>query len=140
MITKGKALDLIEGVSHFRVRKPFSISFLTANREGWKSKKFAKKKLAQLIAAGGAEEDIAALNKKIAGFDVGGRLIEHNECVRSAARGMHAKQQSEKIVDGVVDRRRSHFHTKNIVFLPGDNIRKVHNDLIMEVNGVEVLY
>jgi hypothetical protein len=120
MIQKSDALRAMEKVSGNGKRIPFQIAFITADRSNWK--KFQK---------------LTDDQKKKSSLSIGGKLITHDKCILSGPRGKHVKNKKEVV--------KKHPHnsanrTRNIVFLPSGQIRKLHNSLIIQFNHEEVIY
>ncbi len=124
----------MQGTDASGKRIPFRIGFLTANREKWLSK---KNKLKQLELLKPGTQEHVNLMAEINAMDVGGKFIEHDNCILSGHRGIHATNIKSATA-------RFHNHsdnrTRNIIFLPGNNTRKIHNSLIMRFNEHHVLY
>lgn len=121
-------------------RVPFQITFLTADRPAWELKKRFMREL-ELIKAGTPEHD--QLNAKIKALDVGGKLIDHGNCILSGFRGIHAKKDKAEKESQVSIRKNPHLwqhRMRNIVFLPSDQIRKARISLIFRFNNEQVIY
>lgn len=129
------------------LRREFSIGFITANREAWAVKKSMRDKLKNMVP--GSSEFIQ-LEKEMNKLDIGGRFIEHEPCILSGQRGMHVNSrltpnpypngEGSNSRKGVLQPNHSGNRTRNIVFLPGNHIRKIHNSLLFFFNGQEVMY
>lgn len=138
MITRQAALRTMQEVHHDGERKIFSIAWLTANREQYRKKQNLKA-MQNKHAADTAE--YKSLQAQIDVIHTGGRLIEHDRCVLSGNRGLHAVRE-KAIKQDVLLRRINHgkLRTRNIILLPGKNTRTIHNSLVMKLNNEEVMY
>lgn len=115
-------------------RKPFAIEFITANRENFRKR---KRMLAHLATLSPKSSDHELLLQQIKDIDIGGKYIAHNECMISRPRGMHVKTTNSETS---IRPNHSANRTRNIVFMPGNQIRKIHNSLIISFNNHEVIY
>lgn len=123
------------GTDGYRV--PFHLLFLTADRSAW-NKKIAMKE--QLAGMNEDDPGYAALKEGIEKIHCGGRIIEHDNCVISRPRGMHAKRLAEKAGPPTKNPNSNDNRTRNIVFRPSDQIRKMHNSLLFKFNHEDVIY
>ena len=143
MISKNEALKQMETTAHGK-RVPFSIAFITADRAAWEKK---KRLLQELKALKPETEEYRQLEHRINALDVGGRIIEHHDCVLSGSRGMHVKNASTNNesntnirTEAAKNPRHWRNRTRNILFRPSQQIRKCHISLITGFNGKEVIY
>jgi hypothetical protein len=133
-------LKKMETPDRLSKRIPFSIAFITADRAAWAKKKRMQKELEALV---GGTEAHNKLKAQINMLDVGGRIVRHENCVLSGLRGMHAKKSTEQKSSHVeMQKNPNHWRnrTRNIVFLPSQQMRKCHISLIVKFNGQEVIY
>lgn len=154
MIDKAQVLRQMQETTANGLRREFAIGVITAQREVWFERKRLLAKLNELDAG---TDEFVQLSKKIDALDLGGRFIEHDTCILSGPRGMHVNSHltpspsprgegsnSRSNGDGrnirTVKPNHSSNRTRNIVFLPGNHIRKIHNSLVFLFNGQEVMY
>jgi|ADurb_Ile_03_Slu_FD_contig_21_677605_length_796_multi_2_in_0_out_0_2 hypothetical protein len=123
MIQKSEVLRLMERTKASGTRIPFQIAFITADRAKWKQ-----------------FQRLSNEEKIKASIDYGGRLITHNQCILSGPRGKHAAARQATPEITVKHPRNSANRTRNIIFLPARQTRKLHNSLIIEFNNEEVIY
>ena len=138
MITRQVALRTMQEVHHNGERKIFSIAWLTANREQYRKKQNLKARQKEHAPD---TDEYKKLQAQIEVIHTGGRLIVHDRCVLSGNRGLHAARE-KAIKQDVLLRRINHgkLRTRNIVLLPGKNIRTIHNSLVMKLNQEEIMY
>lgn len=133
-ISKAIALRQMSATDSNGKRKSFALEFITADRDKYRQRKRWLEKLATLDPKSSEHE---LLLDKIKHLDIGGKLISHHDCLLSQPRGIHAAALANK--DSI---RPSHSanRTRNIVLMPGNNIRKIHNSLIISFNNHDVFY
>lgn len=141
MLSKSQALQVMERTNYDGKRIPFSILCLTADRASWQQKRIAKSKL-NTLTPGTPEHD--QLLQTINSINAGGKILRHPSCVLSKPRGIHAKT-GKLAADGNIPATKAPKHyqnrTRNLVLLPNYNtVRKIHIDLILQLNNTPVLY
>lgn len=134
MLSNSKALEIIETTDPKGKRIPFQIAFVTANRDGWRKYKMV---LAERDRHPKDSEKWNECNTALSQIPIGGNIIRHDRCTLSGTRGMHVKKTEQTMMKNP-----SHWtnRTRNILFHPSNQIRKIHIKLIMEVNNQPVLY
>jgi hypothetical protein len=143
MLTKGQALKILEKTNNHQARVPCHVLFVTANREAWKKKQRLMRKLGAIVPLDRETPEAIALRIQISKIDCGGRPIQHESVVLSGPRGIHSKRAKElKEQSPEAARNPNHWknRTRNLVFLPSDAIRTMHNSLLLRVNHTKVLY
>lgn len=133
-ITKASALRNMNATHHDGTRIPFAIEVITADREKYKQ---YLRMLEQLSALDQKSAEYELLLDKIKAIDIGGKLLSHHQCVISKPRGIHAAAQADR--NSKIPNHSSN-RTRNIMLLPSNSIRKIHNSLIVSFNAHEVLY
>jgi hypothetical protein len=133
IINKSVALRNMEATKSDGSRISFSLEFITANRDNYRKYKAL---LSQMQSINTSDPHYFEIKQKLQDLDIGGKLINHDQCVLSRPRGKNAKTEMQ------YKKKQNHSsnRTRNIALLPGNNIRKIHNALIISFNGHEVLY
>jgi hypothetical protein len=125
MISKAEMLRKMQSGEHF------SIVYGTANRDNWSR----YKKIQALIAAPGmSKKEKKELEAEAAALDLGGDVIEHDDCKAMNPRGKHAVREKGQ---RMVNHRKN--LTRNLAFFPGEQIRTMHFNLAILFNNQEVV-
>lgn len=133
MIQRAAALKIMERVNSNKGRIPFQISFVTADRDAWRKFKRLEALKESLSKDDPKRND---LQSQMDDIDLGGKIISHSDCILSGTRGQNVKKQAPLLKDP----RHWVNRTRNIKFQPSGQIRKIHNALIISINGQPVLF
>lgn len=135
MVNSITALQLMEQTNSKGHRNPFQLSFVTADRDAWRKLKNIRANMANLNPE---SEEYKELESVANAIDIGGKVISHPTCILSGTRGMHAKAEKKP----TMIKNPNHFRnkTRNIIFKPSEQIRKVHIRLMVEFNNQPILY
>ncbi len=134
MLLNGQALKIIQQTDTKGRRVPFQIAFVTAARDAWRQYKNARK---NRDAFPQHSEEWIRHDTFMNSLNIGGEIIRHDHCTLSGDRGSHVKKNESKMIQNPGHWRN---RTRNLVFHPSKQIRKIHIKLIMEVNNQPVLY
>jgi hypothetical protein len=134
MLSKSAALNIMEKHDGKGTPTPFQIEFVTGNREAWRKYKLLNNRR---LNHNKDSQEWKEITEMMDSMDLGGRIINHDSCVLSKPRGIHAKKRL-----GQMSRKPNHWKnkTRNIRFLPGEQIRKIHIGLILEINQQAVTF
>jgi hypothetical protein len=133
MLTRAAALKTMEKLNGKGHRIPFQIAFVTADRDAWRRYNRINAELKALNPEDPKRKD---LQSQMESIDLGGKVIRHTPCVLTGTRGKHAKTMTEMVKNP----RHWVNKTRNIQLQPSEQIRKIHNALIVEFNGQPVLF
>lgn len=134
---------MLEQTDKHGSRKPCHVLFVTADRESWRKKQLLIQKLAEIPPTERDSARFKQIQAEILKLDTGGKPVEHETVVLSGPRGIHSKRAKEtKNKSSEEGKNPNHWEnrTRNLVFLPSGQIRKMHNSLLLQINHTKVIY
>lgn len=137
MILKAQALMKMQDTDNDGRRIPFHMLVLTANKELFRKMVMLEEQQKQYEKD---SPEYNTLQKQIDECDVSGKLIEHDNCVLSAPRGIHAAKQKLYEREAIKNPNNNANRTRNVLLMPGETYCKIHNSLLFEFNHEQVIY